>query len=510
MAGHITAAGALVSPERPPIYRGRFGVGDNLANDGQAAGIDLKALDGGTVRLAADALQAFRMGFRGPVLTPADAGYDETRKIWNAMIDRRPALIARCTGTADVLAAVRLARQHGLLSSVRGGGHNIAGLAVCEGGLMIDLSLMRGVWVDPRGRTALAQAGCTLGDVDRETQLHGLAAVLGFVSATGIAGLTTGGGFGYLTRRHGWTCDNLVSMEVVTANAEVVRASEDENQELFWCLRGGSGNFGIVTSFEYKLFPVGPEVVAGGVAWRAEDAPAVLSFFREFTASAPKDLTSVALMRFAPPAPWLPKEIHGKPIVVIFACHTGSLEDGEKAVAPIKAFGKPVADILVRRPYAQMQSLLDGTQPKGRRYYWKSEYLPRIEPSAATTMMTQAARIPSPHSAVIFFQIDGALNELPAEHSPAGNRDARFVCNIASSWENGADDARNIAWTRECWEAMRPFSTGGVYLNFLTEDEGADRTAAAYGKATLDKLSTLKRKYDPQGLFRHTKNLAGP
>lgn len=478
-----------------------------MTNDAQDGGIRVRTIDGGTARLRPDALQAFRNAFRGPVLTPADAAYDETRQIWNAMIDRRPALIARCTGTADVRAAVRLAAEHGLLSSVRGGGHNIAGLAVCEGGLMIDTSLMRGVWVDPQRRKALAQAGCTLGDVDRETQLHGLAAVLGFVSATGIAGLTTGGGFGYLTRRHGWTCDNVASMEVVTANGEVLRASKEENAELFWCLRGGSGNFGIVTSFEYDLYPVGPEVIGGAVAWRAEDAPAVLSFFREFTASSPRDLTCVAVMRFAPPAPWLPKEIHGQPIVVIFACHTGAVDEAERAVAPLKAFGKPVADILVRRPYAQMQTLLDAANPKGRRYYWKSEYLPRIEPGAVTTMTAQAARIPSPHSAVIFFQLDGALNELPASHSPAGNRDARFVCNIASSWERPEDDARNIAWTRECWQAMKPFSTGGVYLNFLTDDEGPDRTAAAYGQATLDKLASLKRKYDPRGLFRHTKTL---
>ena len=473
------------------------------------SGIEVRTLDGATKRLAPEALQAFRTAFRGPLLLPGEAGYDDARQIWNAMIDRRPALIARCTGTADVVAAVRLARDHGLLSSVKGGGHNIAGLAVCEGGLMIDLSAMRGVWVDPVGKTARAQAGCTLGDVDRETQQHGLAAVLGFVSATGIAGLTTGGGFGYLTRRHGWTCDNLVSMEVVTADAKIVRVSDTENQELYWCLRGGSGNFGIVTSFEYKLYPVGPEIVAGAVAWRGEDAKEVLSFYRELTASSPRELTCVTALRIAPPAPWLPKEIHGKPIVAMFVCHTGRPEEGEKLVAPIKAFGKPVADILVRRPYAQMQSLLDATQPKGRRYYWKSEYLAGIEPASIETMIAQAARIPSPHSAVILFQIGGALNDLGADVSPAGNREARYVCNIASAWERPGDDTANVAWTRTCWEAMRRFSTGGVYVNFLTEDEGAERIAAAYGGSTLERLAALKRKYDPQDLFRHTKRVLG-
>ncbi len=286
--------------------------------------IKLREMDGGTVDLSPEALQSFKSAFRGQVLTPDDAAYDESRRIWNAMIDRHPGLIARCTGTVDVVQAVRFALQHRLLVSVRGGGHNIAGLAVCEGGLMIDLSLLRGVWVDPARRTARAQAGCTLADVDRETQLHGLAAVLGFVSATGIAGLTVGGGFGYLTRRHGWTCDNLVSMEVVTADAEVLQVSADENEDLFWALRGGGGNFGIVTSFEYRLFPVGPEVLGGAIVWRGEDATMVIDAYREFSAAAPRELTSVAVLRIAPPAPWLPKEIHGKPIAAIFVCHSGS------------------------------------------------------------------------------------------------------------------------------------------------------------------------------------------
>ena len=472
-----------------------------------ATGVTMKMLDGTTTTLAREALEAFRAAFRGPLLTSGDAGYDDVRQIWNAMIDRRPALIARCTGTADVVQAVRLAREHRLLSSVRGGGHNIAGLAVCEGGLMIDLSLMKGVWVDPEARIARAQAGCTLGDLDRETQLHGLAAVLGFISATGIAGLTVGGGFGYLTRSRGWTCDNLVSVEVVTAEGKVVRAADEENDELFWCLRGGGGNFGIVTSFEYELFPVGPEIVGGAVVWKGEDAAAVLRFYREFAAAAPRELTSVAVLRIAPPAPWLPKEIHGRPVIAIFACHAGDPKEGEKLVAPIKAFGAPVADILVRRPYVQMQSLLDATQPKGRRYYWKSEYLSALEPALLGGIVEHAARIPSPHGAIILFQIEGALNEFPADHSPAGNRDAAYVLNITASWEEAADDAANVAWARGAWEAMRQFSTGGVYLNFLTEDEGADRTEAAYGTTTFARLAALKREYDPLNLFRHTKGV---
>lgn len=470
--------------------------------------IKLTGLNGGAVDISQEALQSFKAVFRGPVLTPDDPAYDELRKIWNAMIDRRPGLIVRCTGAVDVVSAVRFARQHQLLVSVRGGGHNIAGLAVCEGGVMIDMSLLRGVWVDPLRRTARAQAGCTLADVDRETQLHGLAAVLGFVSATGIAGLTVGGGFGYLTRRHGWTCDNVVSMEVVTADARVLRVSADENEELFWALRGGSGNFGIVISFEYKLFPVGPEILGGAIAWRAEDATQILDAYREFSAGAPRELTSVAVLRIAPPAPWLPKEIHGKSIVAIFVCYSGKAEDGEALLAPLRKLGNPVADMVMRRPYTQMQSLLDATQPKGRRYYWKSHYLASISRETIQLLTDHSARIQSPHSAILLFQIQGALGELAADHSPAGNRDAAYVLNIASSWEKSEDDKMNIKWARDCFEATRACSTGGVYINFLTEDEGQDRVEAAYGRSILDRLGALKRKYDPDDFFRHTKRVS--
>ncbi|HEY3401480.1 MAG TPA: FAD-binding oxidoreductase [Geothrix sp.] len=471
--------------------------------------IQLTGMDGGRVDLPPEALPSFRAGFQGALLDREDPAYDETRRVWNGMIDRRPGLIARCTGTADVVQAVRFARQHRLLVSVRGGGHNIAGLAVCEGGLMIDLSLLRGVWVNPTGGTALAQAGCTLGDLDRETQVHGLATVLGFVSATGIAGLTVGGGFGYLTRRYGWTCDNLVSMEVVTADAQVLRASAEENADLFWALRGGGGNFGIVTAFEYRLFPVGPEILGGAMAWHAEDARQVLEAFRACGATAPRELTTVAALRTAPPAPWLPKDVHGRPIIAVFICHTGRIEEGEALLAPLRRAGTPVADTVVRRPYTQMQSLLDATQPKGRRYYWKSHYLPGLEPRLIDLALEHSARMVSPHSAFFLFQVEGALNELPAGHSPAGNRDAAYVLNIASAWEKPEDDAVNIRWARDCFEATRPCSTGGTYVNFLTEEEGADRIEAAYGRSALERLAAIKRRYDPEDLFRHTKPVSG-
>jgi FAD/FMN-containing dehydrogenase len=465
-----------------------------------------RTIDGRDLDIDQAAIGGLKMRLRGPVLLPGDAGYDESRTVWNAMIDRTPALVARCLGVADVIACVNFAREHKLLLCVKGGGHNIAGLATADGALMLDLSLMRGVWVDAAGKIAHAQAGCQLGDVDRETQVHGLAAVLGFVSLTGIAGLTLGGGFGYLTRRWGWTSDNVVGFEIVTAEGQVAHASASENADLFWALRGGGGNFGVVTSIDYALYPVGPEIVGGVVAWPASEAPGVLEMYRTLVETVPPELTLVAFMRPAPPAPWLPKEAHGKPIVAILACYSGSPEDGEKAVAPIKSFGKPIGDVLVRRPYVQMQSLLDATQPKGRRYYWKSEYLPRIEPAVCEKLIVHASKIQSPHSAVILFQIDGALNGLSGDHSAVGNRDARYVLNVTASWEQPQQDAANIEWARAAWNDMKSFSTGGTYINFLTEDEGPERIAAALGKG-LHRLAEVKAKWDPENSFRINRNI---
>jgi len=463
-------------------------------------------MEGREIDLKQESLDGLRMRLRGPVFAPGDLGYEESRTVWNAMIDRKPAVVARCLGIADVIACVRFARENELLLCIKGGGHNIAGLATADGALILDMSLMRGVWVDPHRKVAHAQAGCLLGDVDRETQVHGLAAVLGFVSLTGIAGLTLGGGFGYLTRRWGWTSDTVAGMDVVTADARLVRASSDENADLFWGLRGGGGNYGVVTGFDYALHPVGPEVVGGVVAWPASEAPGVLELYRTLAEKAPPELTLVVLMRPAPPAPWLPKDMHGKPIVAMLACYSGSLVEGEKAVAPIKSFGKPIGDVLVRRPYAQMQSLLDATQPKGRRYYWKSEYLPRIEPALCEKVIEHAARIRSPHSTVVLFQIEGALNRLEAEHSPVGNRDARYVLNLAGSWEQAGDDRANIEWAREAWNDMKSFSTGGTYINFLTEDEGPERIKAALGTG-FQRLAEVKARWDPQNVFRTNRNI---
>ncbi|HEX5050570.1 MAG TPA: BBE domain-containing protein, partial [Planctomycetota bacterium] len=329
----------------------------------------------------------------------------------------------------------------------------------------------------------------------------------GFVSATGIAGLTLGGGFGYLTRKFGWTTDNVAAFEVVTAEGRVVRASEKQHPDLFWGLCGGGGNFGVVTHVDYRLHTVGPEIVGGAIAWRAADAPAVLAMYRALIASAPPELTVAMVFRPAPPAPWLPNEVHGTPVVVLIVCCSSAVAEGERLVAPIKAFGKPVGDVVVRRPYCAQQSLLDATQPKGRRYYWKSEYLPEVESALTERLIAHGATFVSPHSALILFPIDGALNRLPNEHAAVGNRDARVVLNLTSAWERAADDARNVEWARAVWQDTKRFSTGGSYINFQSDDEGQERTAAAYG-GNLARLVDVKTRWDPDNVFRCNKNIA--
>jgi FAD/FMN-containing dehydrogenase len=467
---------------------------------------DVRSLTGGTVVLEAGDLAELAAGLRGYVLLPDAPGYDDARTIWNAMIDRRPALIVRCIGAADVIQCVNFARERGLEICIKGGGHNIAGLAVQDGAMMIDMSLMRGVHVAAGNRVAHAQAGCTLGDVDRDTQLHGLAAVLGFVSNTGITGLTLGGGFGYLTRRYGWTSDNVRSMEVVTADGRLVRASEQQEPDLFWGLRGGGGNFGVVTSIEYDLYEVGPEIVGGAIAWRAEHAAEVLEMFREINENAPPEQVVVGAIRPAPPAPWIDPSAHGELIVALFVCDTGPVDEAMKRAERIKSFGSPVGDIVQPRPYVTQQSLLDATQPNGRRYYWKSEYLPGAESGLLDKVIEAGGRIPSPHSAILLFPLQGALSNRPEEHSAVGNRRTGMVFNVAGSWESPADDDANVGWARETWSDLREFSTGGTYINFLTEEEGDDRIHDAYG-GNYERLVDVKTTYDPENFFRVNKNI---
>ena len=452
-------------------------------------------------------LETLRSRLRGPLVAPGEPDYEGCRTVWNAMIDRRPALIARCLGTSDVITALAIARERDLPISIKGGGHNISGLAVADGALMLDLSLMRGAWVDRERKIVRAQAGCLLGDVDRETQVHGLATTLGFVSNTGVAGLTLGGGFGYLSRRFGWTSDGVLGMDLVTAEGRVIRASEQENADLFWGLRGGGGNFGVVTGIDYRLHAIGPEIVAGAIAWKADRARELFALYRTLIAEAPPTLTCAALIRLAPPAPWIAPEVHGKPIVVFAFCHTGSIEEGERAAAPLKAFGMPVGDLIQRRSYVSQQCLLDATQPKGRRYYWKSEYLSGADPELVASILDHADRLPSPHSGIVLFPIDGPLNRLPNDHSAVGNRDARLVINVTASWERPEDDVANVEWARAAWRDARRFSTGGTYVNFLTEEETGDRVRDAYG-ANYDRLAEIKSRWDPENRFRANKNIA--
>ena len=451
-------------------------------------------------------MDAFATSLRGDLILPDSEDYDAARSIWNGMIDRRPGAIARCLGVSDVVKGVNFARENGLELCIRSGGHNISGLAVADDSLVLDMTRMRGVFVDADRGIAHAQAGCTLGDVDNETQVHGLAAVLGFVSATGCAGLTLGGGFGYMTRKHGWSSDNLRSVTLVTAEGELVRASDNENPDLFWAVRGGGGNFGVAVDFEYDLYPVGPQIMAGAIAWTADQSEDVFGLYRELIDSAPPELTVVLGLRTAPPAPWIDPSAHGKPIVLLLACHTGNLSDGERLVAPIKSFGSPVGDVIMPRPYVTQQSLLDATQPNGRRYYWKSEYMPSVESDMLDTAWAHARQAPSPHAATLVFPVDGRLNTLPTEHSAVGNRDARFVLNIAGAWDDTADDEANVAWARAAWDALRGYSTGGTYVNFLTEEEGADRISDAYGPNQA-RLEQIKTAWDPTNFFHRNKNI---
>jgi FAD/FMN-containing dehydrogenase len=445
--------------------------------------------------------------FRGQVIVPADADYEASRRIWNGAIDRRPACIARCTGMADVVAAVRFARERDLLVAVRSGGHGVAGHAVCDGGLMIDLSPMKGVRVDPEARTARAQAGVLWGELDRETQLHGLATVGGIVTHTGIAGLTLGGGIGWLMRKHGATVDNLLSVDLVTADGDLVTASESVNPDLFWGVRGGGGNFGIVTSFEYRLHPVGPTVLSGPIFHPLEDAPEVLRFYREFAAAAPDELTTIFELSVAPPVPFLPQDVHGKPIVMVGACYAGPPEAGVAVVRPLKEFGKPIVDLLEPQSYLALQSMFDPAVPHGWHRYWKGVELPPLTDEAIDTLVAQAAAQTSPKSYCIVFQLGGAVSQVGAEETAFSQRDAAHNMAINAVWtEDDPEPDRHIAWARDFFDAMQPHTSGRVYLNFLG-DEGQDRVRAAYGERNYERLAQLKRTHDPTNFFRLNQNI---
>jgi FAD/FMN-containing dehydrogenase len=452
-------------------------------------------------------IKSLQEHFHGEIIQPSDGGYDRARKIWNAMIDKHPALIARCKNSQDVIAAVNFARDHHLLLSVRGGGHNVAGSAVCDGGLMIDLSLMKDIQVDPVSGTATAQPGVIFGELDRATQPYGQAVPGGIVSETGIAGLTLGGGFGWLTRKYGFTCDNLISAEVVTADGRLLRASATENPDLFWGIRGGGGNFGVVTSFEYQLQPVGPEVLAGTLLYSLEDAGDALRFFRQFTASTLEELGAMAVFRLAPAAPFIPEELHGKPVLAIIVCYIGDPIDGERVLKPLREFGQPIIDGIKRTPFAAHNASLDPGQPAGMYYYWKSEYVSGIAEDAIETLVAYATNMSSPYARLAVFQLGGAIQRYDEQAMAVSHRNAEYIFAINTGWAESKDSEKQVQWTRDLWTAIRPFSTGGVYVNFLSADDGEERVRAAYGAAKFERLVQLKSKYDPHNLFQVNQNI---
>jgi FAD/FMN-containing dehydrogenase len=467
----------------------------------------LRRLDGTDFEIDEETVQAFQARLHGDLLRPGNDGYDDARKIWNAMIDKRPGLIARCTGVADVIDAVNFARENRLLVSVRGVGHNIAGTALCDGGLVIDLSGMRGVWMDLDARTVRVQPGASWGDVDRETQAFGFAVPSGIVSTTGVSGLTLGGGFGWLTRKYGYTCDSLLSADVVTADGRFLTASESENPDLFWAIRGGGGNFGVVTSFHFQMRPVGPMVIAGLVLYPAEMAHEVIAFFREFASQAPEELTALLLLRIAPAAPFLPTELHGRSVAGIAVCYAGPVEEGAEAVKPLSQFGSPLVNLVKPKPFRVHQQMLDAAQPPGRYYYWKSEYMHSISNEAKDVLVSHTSEYPSPQSSVLLMQLGGAMGRVGEEESAASHRNASCVLNIGASWLDPSETDRCVRWTRDFWSDMRRFSTGGVYVNFLTQDEGQERVRAAYGVGKYERLVELKNRYDPANLFQSNQNI---
>ncbi|WP_321898505.1 FAD-binding oxidoreductase [Paraburkholderia heleia] len=455
--------------------------------------------------LSSESIATLKSALRGVALQPGDAAYEEARQIWNAMIERRPALIVRCRGCADVRQAVALARESGLPLAVRGGGHNIAGSALCDGGIVIDLSPMKSVRVEPAARRAYVEPGATLHDFDHEAQAFGLATPLGINSTTGVAGLTLGGGFGWLSRRFGMSVDNLVAADVVTADGNLLRASAKENTDLFWALRGGGGNFGVVTMFEFSLHAVGPEIYGGLVVLPFDAAKEALTHYREAVDAMPEDLSVWSVSRLAPPLPFLPPEVHGKPVIVFAICYSGPPENGPNAVDAVRRFGKPCGEHLGPMPYAAWQQAFDPLLTPGARNYWKSHNLAALPDGLIDTLIDAIATLPSPECEIFFGQIGGATQRVASDAMAYPSRDALYVMNVHGRWTDPADDARCVAWARGFFEASAPYALGSVYVNFLTDDERA-RVEAAYGP-NMSRLVAVKTRYDPHNLFRHNQNI---
>ena len=450
-------------------------------------------------------LSDLEAGFRGRLIGPESEDYDEARRMWNGAFDRRPLCMARCTGVADVVDAVRFGRERGLSLAVRGGGHSIPGHSVCDDGLVVDLAPMQGVWLDAGARRARVQGGVTWGVFDREAALHGLAVTGGQITHTGVAGLTLGGGIGWLMRKHGLTCDNLISADVVTADGDTLRAAADENDDLFWGLRGGGGNFGVVTSFEFALHPVGL-VLAGLTMHPAERGRELLRVYRDFAATAPDEVTAYVVFTTAPPLPFIPQEIHGRPVCALAACYAGPIEQGEQVLRPLRE-QDPVVDLFQPMPYPALQGLLDPGAPPGDSYYIKGDYFRDVGDELIDVVVDGALSRPGPLCEIHLAHMGGAAGRVPEDATAFGHRDARFGAMLVSRWQEPAQADEQVAWVRGLSQAVEPSSIG-TYVNFLG-DEGESRVRHAYGAEKFDRLAELKRRYDPDNVFRLNQNIPG-
>jgi FAD/FMN-containing dehydrogenase len=452
-----------------------------------------------------EAIADLKSKIKGQVVLPADSNYDETRAIWNAMCDRKPAVIVQCAAADDTAAALSFALTNGLEISIRGAGHNIAGNSICDGGLVIDHSNMKGVKVDTAKKRAYAEPGVTLGDFDAAVQAHGLVTPIGINSTTGIAGLTLGGGFGWLTRKYGMTVDALVSVDVVTADGQKLHASESENADLFWALRGGGGNFGVVTQFEFELYAVGPEITAGLIVFPGAQAGGILKKYRDYIESTPEEFNTWVVMRQAPPLPFLPEAVHGTDVVVLAVFHAGDPQEGEKLIAPLHTFGDPVGAHVGVMPYVDWQQAFDPLLTPGARNYWKSHNFTKLDDGLFDAMIEYAGKLPSPQCEIFIGYIGGAPNRVAPDAMAWGHRDARFVLNVHGRWDDASDDDKCIEWSRAFFKATQPFASAGAYVNFMTEEEGG-RVELAYGN-NFARLKQAKQKYDPQNVFHHNQNI---